>query len=184
MVSRAGHAGLSEGAATEEGCVCRAQCVDIPRAQAWEAMRSMYIFRDPRHRMWGGSGSSPILSDAAASTGSQLRRTDGTSALGGRRALQQETKLILAHARVNYYRRLLKVATVREEAAAAARVQLAAPPGLQQPIEVAKKKRSICPLNKCRACFNEDRNKRPSVAHTRGENGTVCRLNPRRHSHV
>ena len=97
---------------------------------------------------------------------------------------QQETKLILAHARVNYYRRLLKVATVREEAAAAARVQLAAPPGLQQPIEVAKKKRSICPLNKCRACFNEDRNKRPSVAHTRGENGTVCRLNPRRHSHV
>ena len=65
MVSRAGHAGLSEGAAAEEGCVCRAQCVDIPRAQAWEAMRSMYIFRDPRNGMWGASEASRILSDAA-----------------------------------------------------------------------------------------------------------------------
>ena len=36
---RARHAALNESAAAEEERSCPAECVDMPRAQAWEAMR-------------------------------------------------------------------------------------------------------------------------------------------------
>ena len=62
----------------------------------------------------------------------------------------------------------------------ASRLAARRPAGAARPeLGTAGGSKKLCPADRCKACFNEERGKARSFGHSRGSDGRVCRLQPK-----